>query len=454
MRRRLGLAAIGLAAVVVLAATLPSAARIGLAGGVGGVGGVAGGMGAGIAGGDVPVAAVERRDFVHLVPAEGNLRAVHSTPVLVPPSSAGSFRIAWLAADGSRVHAGDVVVRFDPTDIDKALADAETDLDTSRLKAEKDRSADLAEIFKLERDAEQARAELQRAERFQKKDTLIYSRHDIIESGIDEDLARHRELHARQLQASRQELQRADAGLVAVDIRQAEQKIRQAREGLLTLEVRAPHDGVLILKRDQRVETPHIGDQVWSGSTLAELPELSAMEAEVFVLEADAGGLAVGKPAAVTVESAPGLPVPARIARVDSLAKPRLRGSPVQYFAVTLELGRTDPRVMKPGQRVQAVLRLAERPGALVVPRQAVGERDGHSVVYRRRAAGGFDAVPVRLGPADLGTAVVEAGVAAGDLLALRDPSGAGRQRAPAADLGAPPRAPRGGPSVPGAGLP
>jgi HlyD family secretion protein len=449
VRRRLGLVALGAVAVVVLAATLPSTAHLRLTGGAGG-----GGLGGATSGGDVPVAAVERRDFVHLVPAEGNLRAVRSTPVVVPPSSSGSFRIAWIAADGSRVRAGDVVVRFDPTEIDKALADAETDLATSRLKAEKDRSADLAEIFKLERDAEQARAELQRAARFQKKDTLIYSRHDIIESGIDQDLARRKELHARQLQTSRQDLQSADAGLVAVDIRQAEQKIRQAREGLLSLEVRAPHDGVLILKRDQQVETHHIGDQVWSGSTLAELPELSAMEAEVFVLEADAGGLAAGKPATVALESAPGRAIPARIARVDSLAKPRLRGSPVQYFAVTLGLSRTDPRVMKPGQRVQAVLRVAARPGALVLPRQAVFERDGRSVVYRRRGDGGFDTVAVRLGPADLGTAVAEAGVAVGDLLALRDPSGAGRQRATAADRGAAARTPRGGPAVPGVGLP
>ncbi len=66
--------------------------------------------------------------------------------------------------------------------------------------------------------------------------------------------------------------------------------------------------------------------------------------AEVYVLEADAGGLTPGRQAQVTVESAPGVTWPAKIARVDSLAKPRIQGSPVQYFAVTLALARTDPR--------------------------------------------------------------------------------------------------------------
>jgi hypothetical protein len=126
----------------------------------------------------------------------------------------------------------------------------------------------------------------------------------------------------------------------------------------------------------------------------------------------------------VTVESTPGVAFAARISRVDALAKPRLRGSPVQFFAVTLELEHTDPQHMKPGQRVQAVLRLTEVHDALVVPRQAVFERDGRRVVYRRRADGsGFDAVPVVLGPADMGMTVVESGIAAGDAVALRDPA-------------------------------
>jgi multidrug efflux pump subunit AcrA (membrane-fusion protein) len=189
--------------------------------------------------------------------------------------------------------------------------------------------------------------------------------------------------------------------------------------------VRAPYDGVLVLKRDFRGDPVRVGDTVWSGQPLADIPNLSEMEAEVFVLEADAGGLAPGKPAEVTLESQPGVVYPAEIRRVDALAKPRLRGSPVQYFAVVLKLARTDPRVMKPGQRVRAVLLLDDRPGALAVPRQAVFEREGKLVVYRRQRGpkGGFEPVPVELGPSGAGRVVVEKGIAPGDVLALADPT-------------------------------
>ena len=181
---------------------------------------------------------------------------------------------------------------------------------------------------------------------------------------------------------------------------------------------------MLILKRNWRNETTRVGDSVWNGQPLAEIPDLSAMEAEVYVLEADAGGLKAGKPATVAVESAPGVSYPARIERVDALAKPRIPGSPVQYFAVTLELPATDPRVMKPGQRVQATLHLEpapERPAG--PPPGGLRPRGADGRLPPRRRPGGFEPVEVKLGASTMGRVVVDSGIAAGDVLALRDPT-------------------------------
>jgi multidrug efflux pump subunit AcrA (membrane-fusion protein) len=87
---------------------------------------------------------------------------------------------------------------------------------------------------------------------------------------------------------------------------------------------------------------------------------------------------------------------------------------------------------MRPGQRVQAELLLAAVEDALVVPRQAVFEVEGESVVYRRRD-GGYEAVPVTLGPSGPGRVVVESGLEEGDVIALADPAAP----LPAADGGA-----------------
>jgi HlyD family secretion protein len=374
------------------------------------------------AGSDVPTLKIAAGDFVRSVPAQGDLHSVRATPIAVPVGVPGPFRIGWLAPDGSLVKQGDVVIRFDPSALEKRLVDAQDDLRSAQLQMEKEQLSGLSEVRKLQQDAAIALVEMEQASQFQKKDADIYSRSEIIESDIDQRLATERQKHAEGSQQSHQRLTGTEVALLQIKVRQAEAKIQQAKAGLQALTIAAPHDGVLILKRNWRGDTTRVGDNVWNGQPLAEIPDLSTMEADVYVLEADAGGLKAGKSATLAVESAPGVTYPARIQRVDALAKPRIPGSPVQYFAVTLALAKTDPKVMKPGQRVMANLLLDQRKDALLVPRQAVFDREGRTIVFRQGKRG-FEPVEVKLGASTMGRIVVESGIAAGDVLALRDPT-------------------------------
>ena len=372
-------------------------------------------------GGGVPTHVVEAGSFQRRVPADGNLVAAESTLLSLPASVGQPMRIAWLAEDGTRVAAGEPVVLFDPTDLEKERDDAADASTSADLKVGKQYAERASELEKLEKDAELARLKLDNSREFQKKDEMIFSRHEIIESEIDEELASEEMEHAVASRTTRESLSDAELELLAIERRKAELALARAREGLAALEMAAPHDGLVVFRRDWRGEMPRVGQTAYPGNPLAEIPDLSEMEAEVFVLEADAGGLAEGRAARVVLEAHPERVFDATVARVDTLAKPRRRGSPVQYFAVTLELEETVPELMKPGQRVRAWLLLDEVAEAVTVPRQAVFERDGGSVVYRRDGDG-FAAVPVELGPATLGRVVVTSGLAPGDVVALADP--------------------------------
>ena len=135
----------------------------------------------------------------------------------------------------------------------------------------------------------------------------------------------------------------------------------------------------------------------WPNDKVAEIPDLGSMEAEVWVLEVDAGGLTVGQTATVLVEGRPDAEVKAQVRHVDALAQPRQQGSQVQYFGAVLAIERTDPTFMKPGMRVGAHIVVADRAEALVVPRQTVFERDGKRVVFRTRRWGGFEPAEVEM---------------------------------------------------------
>jgi len=370
---------------------------------------------------EVPSFVVSREPFVRRVTAEGNLRAVKATPLSPPRGTSGPLKIDWTVPDGSEVKKGDVVVRFAPTDFEKQLEDARSDRDKAARKSEKEKALVESTLRERDRSAELARVELDQIRDFQSKDPEIFSKNQILEAAIDEELSAARTEHAARAKSIEKSLSGHKLDLIGIEKKKAELSMSRAEEGLASLEIHAPHDGIIVFETDWRGIMYQVGDTVWAGQTIANAPLLDEMEAEVFVLEADAGGLEVGKRGNLTLEAHPDAQYPALVKRVDTLAKQRIPDSPSQYFGVTLVLPETHPKLMKPGARVRATLVLDETT-TVAVPRQCVFERNGQSVVYRWQGAY-FEPAVVTLGRVSPGRVAIEAGVNEGDRLALHDPT-------------------------------
>jgi RND family efflux transporter MFP subunit len=367
----------------------------------------------------VPLLTVSLETFVREVDVEGFLRASTSTPVAAPPSPMGALKLVWIIDDGSPVEAGQLVARFDESAIARELLEGRIALSVSDRKIEQREVRKESGLAAVEGDRRLAALELEFARRFGQKDPEIFSRVDILESRIDERLASEKLRNADGREETEVKLAESEVALLSIEKEVAAKKAARARQALEALEVKAPHDGILVLVRDWRGFVAKPGDTTYSGEPIAEIPGVDGIEATVFVLEADAGGLKEGSRAEVRVEGRGGDPMAARVRRVDRMPKPRLRGDPLQYFAATLEIEKEAG--LKPGQRVTAKLTLDEIEEALVVPRQAVFEENGSAFVYRSHE-GRFEKAPVRLGPPSLGRIVIESGLSEGDVVAARDP--------------------------------
>ena|GEM_PF-6499642 len=280
----------------------------------------------------VPTVRVTRTGFTRTIQAEGVLRAVRATPITTVMDPEGPFRIAWGIADGSPVKAGNVVLRFDPTELERERSDGRDARRTADQRLAKASAAAEATIRNLERDASLAGEDLETARSFQSTDSEVYLRFEIVSSGIDATLAEKRRSHTEAVKDARQRLAQTDLELRALARRKAHLMTEKAEQGLGAIALVAPHDGIVVLERDWRGDPPRVGDTCWAGQKLAEIPDPTAMEAEISVLEADAGGLAVGQRATVTVEGRPEVVIAATVRQVDALAKPRRRQDPVQYF--------------------------------------------------------------------------------------------------------------------------
>jgi len=375
-------------------------------------------------GGHQPTITMQSALLRHEVRAEGVLRASRETPVAVGSDVRGRVRLAWLAAEGQPVEAGEVVARFDDSELISELGDGRADLRTAGFKVDKSHADQSRERAEIETQRQVADLELNVAERFRLTDDDVFSRHEIIESRIDGELARVRLEHAV-ADFTTVEI-RGQAALDILDIErgQAQRRVDRAAEGLDALEIRAPHAGLFLRARNWRNDPLEVGAELWSGQPVGEIPDLDSLEAEVFVLEADAGGLEAGTRAQVVVEAHPETVYSATVTRVDTIAKPRIRASPVQYFGVVLAFDQALDAQLKPGQRVQASLLLAEKENVLAVPRQAVvAGGDAYRVACLERGA--FVPREVELGETATGLVEITAGLAAGDVVAL-DPEAVG----------------------------
>jgi HlyD family secretion protein len=369
------------------------------------------------------VVAVERGRLQREVTALGALKAVKATAILVPADPPVSRKIAAIVPNGEFVRQGQTIAVFDALEANRQLADGEADFVRAENRILSARATGTKTRQDLESDRQRVQEDRERAQDVAPMEAGIFSRHEIIESAVDRALLDKRAAIAGQKLDAGDSLNRADVALGRVERDKAGIAIRQARSALGALEVKAPHDGLVVLST-WRGEVLSLGQQVWPGQRIGELPDLSALEARVYILEADADGLATDRRATVAIEGRPGAVFPARVTRVDSIAKPQSqqRGSPVKYFEAILSFERQDARLMKPGQRVKARIVLEQLDGVLTIPRGALFEKDGQRVVYRLEGER-FRPVEVVVGHASPARVVIERGLEAGDRVALRDPT-------------------------------
>ncbi len=371
---------------------------------------------------EIPTYRVQTMQFTRRVTADGTLKAVKATPITTPQEAGRPLKIAWIADDGAVVKKDEVIVRFDPTEFENELLIGTEERQTAANKLSKASTDASTTRTNLKRDAHQAQSELEAAKRFKFDDAEIFSRYQRIESEVDQDLAGEKKEYAEQVLQVRDSLAKTDRDLLGIEDRKAGLRIRNAEQGLKAIEILSPHDGILVLQRDWRGEVPRVGATVWAGFPLGEIPELRNMKADVFVLEVDAAGVATDKRATLWLESHPAVKYGGKVTQIEKVARPRMRGVPVQYFGVTVTLDRTDPKVMKPGARVRAVLEVENLARAFAIPRQALFEKEGKKLVYRKRN-GKFEPVDVTISSSSAGRVVVTKGLVQGDELALSDPT-------------------------------
>jgi len=379
---------------------------------------------------DVPMVDVAASEFVDVVELRGEVRPIASR-VLTAPTLAGDLQIIKLAKANTAVKAGDVLVEFDPTTLQRTrqerlseLRQADAEIDQARADAHIVEEQNRTALTKARFDVERAALDVIEGD--------LVARLDYERAKLALDDAKQR---LKETEAKNRAAEASNAANLAAKQRRRQKvqaDLERAEHGLAGLQLRAPSDGVVSLLLNYRTggvmsggQEFREGDRAWSGAGIVELPDLASVRIAARLEETDRGRVAKGQSATVRVDAVPDREYRAKVADISLLARADFSSGwpPPRDFDVDLEVEDADAR-LKPGMTAAIRVAVDRLPNALVIPAGAVSLVDGRPTVYRLRGSR-FEPVVISLARRGREQVAVASGIEAGDRLAAAKPPAA-----------------------------
>ena len=370
-------------------------------------------------------ARVERRDLERRVDVQGVLEAVDTTDLTAPQlPQMWRFKIAFMAEEGARIGAGDVVLGFDDTEVRQNLLTAIADRDTAATSLEK-RTTDLAVAReRAELALAEAEAKLRKARLKTDVPADVVASIELRTAEVDRGVAElEAAFRAEQLAGLNS---RSEAELAALErqLEYSRRRVAELEQAIVELQVRAPRPGTVVYKTSWNGEKKKIGDTVWWAEPIIEIPDLERLRATAQVEEVAAGDVALGQTVTYRLDAHPDRAFRARVARIHRAIQMRSFRDPTKVMQIELELIDPDPVLMRPGMRVVGELVVDRVEGVLAIPLRAVFDQGGRPAVIADRSLGQTVIEP-ELGRRGDRYVEVLAGLADGDRVRIDPAAGA-----------------------------
>ncbi len=361
----------------------------------------------------------ERGDLVIEVEVTGTLRAVESS-VLGPPQvrDVWQFKIAMMVDEGTEVKTGEPVIGFDPSELQQRLQSKLADLDSARTEVEK-KKVDIAVTVANDRLAlAEVEARLRKSRLIADQPTGLRSNNEVAKARLDLEFA---ELEVGLVKQRIDATRRAgdeELGVLQATLAQVESEVQDIQDGIGRMQRTAPRDGIVIHVADWRNEKKKVGDSCWVAEQVIEIPDLSRMEADGEVEEAEAGRIREGQPVKLHLDAHPDHEYRAVVESISRAVQEKSWRNPLKIVHLTLSLEETDPERMRPGMRVRGEIEVDRHIDVILIPVEAVFRENGATVAYRRGLTG-WRAVPLILGDRNSERVQVIEGLEPGDLVSL-----------------------------------
>lgn len=378
----------------------------------------------------IPTTRVLRGEVDTSIHATGELKSMKST-TLTAPAAGGQLRLITMKPTGSAVTAGEIVMAFDPSDHENKLMEERAQLLEAELEIEKLNADAAVQAARDKVDLLTARFDVRKAELDVTGNELL-SAIKARQNELTLEEARRRLTQLEEDVKSHDTTNQAAMAVLVEKRKKAQLAMEQAQQTIDSMTVRAKSDGIIAVQQNREgtfgfpgmvMPDYREGDSVSSGRQVAELLDSNAIEFVARVPETERQTVAAGQKATLTLDGLSAAKLEAKVTNV-GVARQGMgffRGpeGPVRLVDVSLALDKP-MATARPG--LTAKVRIASDPlkNVLYVPRQAIFDKDGTSLVYVK-VGDRFEARPVRIS-ARTESAVVISGLTEGVEIALTNP--------------------------------
>ncbi len=319
-------------------------------------------------------ARVERGSVSAYVTANGTVNAV----ITVIVGSQVSGTIQKLYADyNTQVKTGQVIAQIDPAIFQAQVSQAKAKVENARaayLNAQADiatarsnLAAGKANVLKAKVSVDDTRRNLNRSLELFQKNLISASDRDTAQTNNDSSLAlleaaeAQRHANEAQLQSAQAKLESARAG-----VKQSEAELELAQVNLDHCRITAPVNGTVISRNVDVGQTVAASLQAPTLFTIAQ--DLTKMQVDTNVSEADIGRVAVGQDATFTVDAFPQTTFRGKVTEIRNAP---LTIQNVVTYDVVIQVRNPDLK-LRPGMTANASILVAHKEGVLKIPNAAL----------------------------------------------------------------------------------
>jgi multidrug efflux pump subunit AcrA (membrane-fusion protein) len=393
----------------------------------------------------LPTAPARKGEFLVLVRSRGELKATRSAAIMAP-TNIPDLRIAFAAPNGAEVQQGEVVVRFDSSGAQRQLQQYQATVSQTQASLDQAVAQARLALTQSKLDVSAARNQVERA-RLEASKAEIVSAIQAEESKLDLAMAEQKLV----VQEQGAELDKLSNEAKIRSLTRTRDKaaadIKLTKERLQNMEVTAPITGALNYLPNysqsmisSAAQPFKVGDSVYAGATIAEIPDLNSLIMGGKVEETDRGRVAVNQEVLMRLDSLPEVTFPARLTFLSPLTVLiTSEYPPTRGFGATVKPDQADSR-LRPLMNGSMDIIISRLPNAISIPLKALFTRKGKPIVYVPSKKG-YQPVEVEVLARNPDEVAIR-GIAEGTRVTLVEPGqegATGAGAAPAKPGGAPP---------------